>query len=135
MDDLAKCGRVMESFHPHQFFEILSPSLNGEPHKNTTATGSTTAPSNRTPTTAVSSSCCLSSTLEFLRITTPGQNVDAHNDVRHMAPITTCSSYLPTNNANLPTILIANVRSINGKLDELYAISNVNNIDMCMTET
>lgn len=61
-----------------------------------------------------------------------------------MAPTANCPSYSPLNsinqpslnNGNLPTILIANVRSVNGKVDELNAICNVNNIDiMCITET
>ena len=36
----------------------------------------------------------------------------------------------------LPNILIANIRSLNGKSDELYAVTSINSVDIvCLTET
>ena len=40
------------------------------------------------------------------------------------------------NNVYLPSVLIANVRSLSGKVDELSVIANINDIDIiCITET
>jgi hypothetical protein len=42
----------------------------------------------------------------------------------------------PTYNAYLPTVLIANVRSLASKIDELTIVAHVNDVDIiCLTES
>ena len=43
---------------------------------------------------------------------------------------------IKTNRYNLPTVMNANVRSINNKIDDLYSVAAIKNVDIaCLTET